>query len=143
MKQLLEHQRQRPLLDAELLTLRTIEEELANTITHGLGLLLSIAGLVGLVIMLGNMSDPDSLGPSMAVALLTTLYGSLLANRIALHLADKLATRSREELMLKEIVIKGVMAIQSGDNPRVVEQKLKSFLPHRVRQAAGDERKAA
>jgi chemotaxis protein MotA len=102
-----------------------------------------IGTLIGLVVMLGNMSDPDSLGPAMAVALLTTLYGSLLANLVALPLADKLGTRSRDELMLKEIVIKGVMAIQSGDNPRVVEQKLKSFLPHRLRQKPEDERRAA
>ncbi len=102
-----------------------------------------IGTLVGLVIMLGNMSDPDSLGPSMAVALLTTLYGSLIANLFALPLADKLGTRSREEVMLKEIVIRAVMAIQSGDNPRVVEQKLKSFLPHRLRQQGEEERKAA
>ena len=102
-----------------------------------------IGTLVGLVIMLGKMSDPDSLGPAMAVALLTTLYGSLLANLVALPLADKLGTRSRDELLLKEIVIKGVMAIQSGDNPRVVEQKLRSFLPHRLRQAGEEGRKAA
>lgn len=102
-----------------------------------------IGTLVGLVVMLGNMSDPDSLGPSMAVALLTTLYGSLLANLICLPLADKLANRSKEELLLKDIVIKGVMSIQSGDNPRVVEQKLKSFLPHRQREHKEEDRKAA
>lgn len=102
-----------------------------------------IGTLVGLVIMLGNMSDPESLGPAMAVALLTTLYGSLLANLVALPLADKLGTRSRDELLLKEIVVKGVMAIQSGDNPRVVEQKLRSFLPHRLRRTGEEERKAA
>ncbi len=102
-----------------------------------------IGTLVGLVIMLGNMSDPDSLGPSMAVALLTTLYGSLLANVVALPLADKLGMRSTEELAMKEIVIRGVMAIQSGDNPRVVEQKLKSFLPPKLRAMIGEDAKAA
>lgn len=100
-----------------------------------------IGTLIGLVIMLQNMADPDSIGPAMAIALLTTLYGSILANLIALPLADKLGTRSRDELILKEIIIRGVMAIQSGDNPRVVEQKLKSFLPHRLREA--EEKKAA
>ena len=94
-----------------------------------------IGTLIGLIIMLGNMNDPDAVGPGMAVALLTTLYGALVANLFALPMADKLAVRSTEEIMLKEIVIKGVMAIQSGDNPRVVEQKLKSFLPYRVRKA--------
>ncbi|MCP4248215.1 MAG: motility protein A [bacterium] len=102
-----------------------------------------IGTLIGLVIMLQNMSDPSSIGPSMAVALLTTLYGSLLANLVALPLADKLGTRSEEELLLKAIVIRGVMAIQSGDNPRVVDQKLKSFLPPRLRKSQDEERKAA
>jgi chemotaxis protein MotA len=101
-----------------------------------------IGTLIGLVVMLQNMADPSSIGPAMAVALLTTLYGSLLANLVALPLADKLGVRSEEEILLKAIIIRGVMAIQSGDNPRVVEQKLKSFLPHRLRQ--GEEaRKAA
>ncbi len=98
-----------------------------------------IGTLVGLVIMLGNMSDPDSIGPAMAVALLTTLYGAVVANLFALPLADKLAARSREELSLKMIVIKGVMAIQSGDNPRIVEQKLKTFLPNRLRGSSDDD----
>ena len=101
-----------------------------------------IGTLIGLVVMLKNMDDPSAIGPGMAIALLTTLYGSLLANLVALPLADKLGTRSRDELVLKEIVIRGVMAIQSGDNPRVVEQKLKSFLPHRLR-ISEDGRKAA
>lgn len=94
-----------------------------------------IGTLVGLVIMLQNMSDPQAIGPAMAVALLTTLYGAVVANLVALPLADKLALRSREELMLKMIVIKGVLSIQSGDNPRIVEQKLKTFLPVRARMA--------
>ncbi len=92
-----------------------------------------IGTLVGLVIMLGSMDDPSSIGPAMAVALLTTLYGSMIANMFALPLADKLGVRSQEELLLKSIVIRGIMAIQSGDNPRIVEQKLKTFLPHRLR----------
>ena len=95
-----------------------------------------IGTLIGLVIMLKNMNDPATIGPAMAVALLTTLYGALIANLIALPMADKLGLRSREELLLKMIVIKGVMAIQSGDNPRIVEQKLKTFLPNRVRAQA-------
>jgi chemotaxis protein MotA len=98
-----------------------------------------IGTLVGLVIMLKNMNDPSSIGPAMAVALLTTLYGALIANLVALPMADKLGLRSREELLLKMIVIKGVMAIQSGDNPRIVEQKLKTFLPNRVRAQAAAE----
>ena len=92
-----------------------------------------IGTLVGLVAMLANMKDPSSIGAGMAVALLTTLYGALLANLICLPLADKLAKRSAEEVLLKTIIIKGVMSIQSGDNPRVVEQKLKTFLPPSLR----------
>ena len=83
--------------------------------------------------MLQNMDDPSMLGPGMAVALLTTLYGAICANLVALPIADKLGRRSEEELLLKTIIIKGVMSIQSGDNPRIVEQKLKTFLPPSAR----------
>ena len=100
-----------------------------------------IGTLVGLVKMLQSMDDPSSIGGSMAIALFTTLYGALLANLIALPLADKLGLRSEEELRMKSIVIRGVMAIQSGDNPRVVEQKLKSILPYKMR--GGEEAAAA
>ncbi|MAE66716.1 MAG: motility protein A [Phycisphaeraceae bacterium] len=92
-----------------------------------------IGTLVGLVIMLQNMSDPAKIGPGMAVALLTTMYGALIANAVALPLADRLGRRSSEEVLTKTIIIKGVMAIQSGDNPRIVEQKLRTFLPPAVR----------
>lgn len=92
-----------------------------------------IGTLVGLVIMLQNMDDPSKIGPGMAVALLTTMYGAIIANAFALPLADRLAQRSAEEVMLKTIIVKGVMAIQSGDNPRVVEQKLKTYLPPSAR----------
>lgn len=95
-----------------------------------------IGTLVGLVIMLQNMDDPSKIGPGMAVAILTTLYGAIIANSIALPLADRMAKRSAEELMVKTIILKGIMAIQSGDNPRVVEQKLRSFLPNRPGQSA-------
>jgi chemotaxis protein MotA len=101
-----------------------------------------IGTLVGLVIMLKNMADPASIGPSMAIAVLTTLYGAVISNMFALPLAEKLARRSKEELLLKMIVIKGVMAIQSGDNPRIVDQKLRTFLPVRLRRGT-DEKKAA
>lgn len=102
-----------------------------------------IGTLVGLVIMLQNMDDPAKIGPGMAIALLTTLYGSMLANLVALPLADKLAVRSKEELLLKAIIIRGIMAIQSGDNPRIVEQKLKTFLPPKMRGESSDEKQAA
>ncbi len=92
-----------------------------------------IGTLIGLVIMLQNMNDPSKIGPGMALALLTTLYGALFANLVALPMAEKLGVRTRAETLLKMIIIKGVMAIQSGDNPRIVEQKLKTFLPNRTR----------
>jgi len=88
-----------------------------------------IGTLVGLVVMLQNMDDPSKIGPGMAIALLTTMYGAIIANAIALPISDRLAKRSSEEILLKTIIIKGVMSIQSGDNPRIVEQKLRTFLP--------------
>lgn len=96
--------------------------------------------LIGLIIMLGNMQDPDSIGPGMAVALITTFYGSIIANVVCLPMADKLAALSKHELVGMEIILRGVMAIQSGDNPRTIEQKLCTFVPPRLR---GKSRKAA
>lgn len=88
-----------------------------------------IGTLVGLVQMLSNMSDPKSIGPAMAVALLTTLYGAMLANMFALPISDKLALRSTEEQMNKNIIIQSVLAIQEGQNPKVLDELLKNFLP--------------
>lgn len=100
-----------------------------------------IGTLIGLVIMLQNMQDADSLGPAMAVALLTTFYGSLLANLFALPVADKLALRSEREISAKLLIIRGVMSIQAGDNPRIVQQKMLAFLDSRQRQLAESESK--
>lgn len=87
-----------------------------------------IGTLIGLVNMLYEMDDPSTLGPSMAVALITTLYGSLLANWICAPVAGKLKANNASEIMLKEIMIEGLLSIQAGENPRVIEEKLKSFL---------------
>ncbi|MBY0585829.1 MotA/TolQ/ExbB proton channel family protein [bacterium] len=87
-----------------------------------------IGTLIGLVAMLANLSDPSAIGPGMAVALLTTLYGAVIANAICLPMADKLAFYSRMEVQARMMIVQGVMAIQSGDNPRIVEQKLNVFL---------------
>lgn len=95
-----------------------------------------IGTLVGLVAMLANMDDPSAIGAGMAVALLTTLYGALIANGVALPLADRLGRRSEEEQLYKSLIIRGVMAIQSGDNPRTVEQRLRSSLPPAVNRSA-------
>lgn len=93
-----------------------------------------IGTLIGLIIMLQHMEDPTKIGRPMALALITTLYGVLAANLIFLPIAEKLALRSREEQLIKDIIIRGVMSIQSGDNPRMVEQKLLTFLPPRLRE---------
>jgi chemotaxis protein MotA len=87
-----------------------------------------IGTLLGLVLMLQNMSDPSSIGPSMSVALITTFYGSVLANWFCYPAENKLKARSHAEYMSKSIVIEGLLSIQAGENPRVTEEKLKSFL---------------
>ncbi len=89
--------------------------------------------IMGLILMLRNMDDPSKLGPGMAVALITTFYGSMLSNLIFLPIADKLGNRSDEEISGKILIVRGVMSIQSGDNPRIVQQKLLSFLDARER----------
>ena len=100
-----------------------------------------IGTLIGLVNMLAALEDPASIGAGMATALITTFYGALLANAFFLPLAGKLETRSQEEMLIKEMVIDGIMAIQSGDSPRIVEEKLKSFLSPTMRKKV-DEAKA-
>src|SRR5690625_2770105 len=82
----------------------------------------------GLVLMLSNLEDPASLGPNMAVALLTTLYGTVLANLVFLPMASKLENKTEEEIFLKQIIIEGVIGVQSGQNPRILEEKLSAFL---------------
>lgn len=98
-----------------------------------------IGTLVGLVIMLYHMSDPSTLGPSMAVALITTFYGSLLANWICTPAANKLKANNAIEIEAKTIMIEGLLSIQAGENPRVIEEKLKSFLAPKDRPASADE----
>ena len=87
-----------------------------------------IGTLIGLVGMLQSLDDPSTIGPKMAVALLTTFYGSLFANLIFLPLADKLDYKSGQELLVREIMLEGLLSIQAGENPRIIEEKLKSFL---------------
>lgn len=92
-----------------------------------------IGTLIGLVKMLATLDDPSQIGGGMAVALITTLYGALLANIVFLPAAGKLRVRTSGELLSKEIIIEGILSIQSGDNPRVVEQKLKAFVSPTLR----------
>lgn len=98
-----------------------------------------IGTLIGLINMLQNMSDASSVGPNMAIALITTLYGSMLANWIATPVATKLKSNNDAESMVKEIMIEGLLSIQAGENPRVIEEKLKSFLAPKDRASAGTE----
>jgi len=88
-----------------------------------------IGTLMGLIIMLGDMSDPSKIGAGMAVALLTTLYGAIISNALFLPFAEKLGFLSKKELLAMEIIVRGIMGIQSGDNPRVIEQTLNTFVP--------------
>ena len=88
-----------------------------------------IGTLIGLVQMLQSMDDPSTIGPAMAVALLTTFYGSLMANICCMPIAGKLKTRSKEEMLTKEMTIQGIISLSNGDNPRILEQKLLAFLP--------------
>lgn len=92
-----------------------------------------IGTLVGLVLMLGNMSDPKSIGPAMAVALLTTLYGAVIANVICIPLNQKLGKLDQAESLNHELIIEGVMFIQSGGNPRMLPDLLMPFVDPKVR----------
>ncbi|MBN2126544.1 MAG: MotA/TolQ/ExbB proton channel family protein [Deltaproteobacteria bacterium] len=95
-----------------------------------------IGTLIGLVQMLQNMQDPSAIGPSMAVALLTTFYGALLANILCLPIAGKLKNRSSDEVLLKDLMTEGIVSIAKGDNPRILEQKLNAYLPPKVRESS-------
>lgn len=97
-----------------------------------------VGTLVGLIAMLLNLDNPDLIGPSLSVALITTLYGSLIANVIAFPLARKLKARHEEEVLVKTIIIEGILAIQAGDNPRIVEQKLNAYIAPSDRESRFD-----
>lgn len=95
-----------------------------------------IGTVIGLVQMLQSMSDPSSIGPAMAVALITTFYGAILANLIFLPMSGKLKDRSKEEILIRDLIKEGILAISKGENPRIIEEKLSSFLPPKMRQVA-------
>lgn len=92
-----------------------------------------IGTLMGLIMMLSDMSDPSSIGAGMAVALITTLYGAIVANVFFSPFAEKLGLLSKKEMIGMEVAIRGVMAIQSGESPRAINQKLQTFLPPKLR----------
>lgn len=95
-----------------------------------------IGTLIGLVAMLANMSDPKAIGPAMAVALLTTLYGAVLANGFCEPMADKLTDKAKNDAMVKSLVIDALLAIQNGQNPRVIDSMLRNYLPEGKRETA-------
>ncbi|MDD4527224.1 MAG: MotA/TolQ/ExbB proton channel family protein [Candidatus Margulisbacteria bacterium] len=88
-----------------------------------------IGTIIGLIQMLKSLEDPGSVGPAMAVALLTTFYGAVAANLFFIPMAGKLKIRSQEELFAKDLILAGIIAIQSGDNPRTIKEKLAGYLP--------------
>ena len=104
-----------------------------GTFSPALGM---IGTLIGLVQMLQTMDDPSKIGPAMAVALLTTFYGSIMANIVCLPISGKLKTRSKEEVLTKEMAIQGIVSLSNGDNPRILEQKLQAFIPPNQRESA-------
>ena len=98
-----------------------------------------IGSLIGLINMLKNLEDSSTIGPNMAVALVTTFYGSLIANWLCAPFANKLKANNELELTLKTLIIEGLLSIQAGENPRVIEEKLKSFLSPDKREALSPE----
>jgi chemotaxis protein MotA len=94
-----------------------------------------IGTLIGLIIMLGDMSDPSNVGAGVSVALVATLYGAIVSNAIFLSLAEKLGFINKQELLTMEIIVRGIMAVQAGENPRIIRQKLNTFAPPKLRQS--------
>jgi chemotaxis protein MotA len=92
-----------------------------------------IGTVIGLVLMLKRMNDPSTIGPAMAVALLTTFYGAVLANLVFIPMAGKLRARSREEVLVRTMIVEGIMSISRGENPRILEEKMNSYLPPKER----------
>ena len=99
-----------------------------------------IGTLVGLVQMLQNMSDPTSIGAGMATALITTFYGSLIANTFALPIAGKLEQRTEEEVAMKNMIMEGILSIQEGNSPRVIRDKLRAYIPPNIRRKLQDDK---
>ncbi|MFW5750992.1 MAG: motility protein A [Planctomycetota bacterium] len=113
-------------------------EQMASRHSYGKGIIDSagamapafgmIGTLIGLILMLQNLDDPSALGPGMAVALITTFYGAVIANLVFIPLAGKLGARNTEEVLARQVMVEGVLAIQAGENPNVIRERLKGFL---------------
>ncbi|TVM16660.1 motility protein A [Oceanidesulfovibrio indonesiensis] len=132
----LEPQAIQEILEKEVIYLESRHETGAE-ILSALGAYAPAMGMIGtaigLILMLQTMEDPSTIGPAMAVALITTFYGAILANLVFLPMAGKLKQRSKDEIVVKEMVMEGILAISKGENPRIIEEKLTSFLPPKDR----------
>jgi chemotaxis protein MotA len=128
----------RGMLNTEIEYIQQRHEKGANifislgTIAPAMGM---VGTLIGLVQMLQTMDDPSKIGPAMAVALLTTFYGAVMANVMFLPMAGKLRLRSDSEMLIKTLIIEGMQSILSGENPRIMEQKLHSFIAPKMRES--------
>jgi len=130
--------------DLELLEERHKTGQKIFTTMGGFGPTLGIIGTVlGLVHMLANISTPDTMGPAIAAAFIATLYGVSTANLIYIPIGNKLKRRSEEEVLERRIIIEGIISIQAGDNPRILEEKLLSFLPPKIRQQVSESLKGS
>ena len=98
-----------------------------------------IGTLIGLINLLGNLDDISSVAPNMAVALITTFYGSIMANFIFLPISSKLAVRHDQEYLCKVIICEGIQGIQAGENPRFIEERLAHLLPAGKYQIQGED----
>ena len=101
-----------------------------GTLAPGMGM---VGTIIGLVLMLKRMNDPSTIGPAMAVALLTTFYGAIMAHLVFNPMAGKLRARSREEVLARTMIVEGIMSISRGENPRILEEKMNSYLPPKER----------
>ncbi len=132
----------RDLLEIELSFLED-RHKLGRDMFEQLGIYFPSFGMVGtlsgLIAMLANLTDPSSVGTGMAMALTATFYGAALANLVALPMAKKLAIRSQEEVLMRQVIVEGVLSIQNGENPRIVQEKLKAFFPPRMRKIGKEE----
>ncbi len=133
-----EEQLVRSVLETEIQFMKR-RHQLGQGVFKGMGTMAPAFGmigtLIGLVAMLQNLSDPGAIGPAMAVALLTTFYGAVLANVIFLPLARKLEARSEEDALFMEIMMEGVLSVQRGDHPSIVKDKLLAFLSPAIRES--------
>ncbi|MFV0421009.1 flagellar motor protein [Oleidesulfovibrio sp.] len=134
----LEPQAIQEILETEISSLESRHEtgvEIVNAMGAYAPALGMIGTVIGLVQMLQTMSDPSSIGPAMAVALITTFYGAVLANLVFIPMAGKLKMRSREEVTVREMQMEGILAISRGENPRIIQEKLSSYQPPKERKA--------